>query len=35
LSGIPTHERRVVQEIAEKSRNLEKLREKIEFYKKG
>jgi DNA-binding transcriptional MerR regulator len=32
---LEAHERRVVQDIAEKSRNLEKLREKIEFYKKG
>ena len=35
LRLLEAHERRVVQEIAEKSRNLEKLREKIEFYKKG
>lgn len=35
LRLLEAHERRVVQEIAEKSKSLEKLREKIEFYKTG
>jgi DNA-binding transcriptional MerR regulator len=35
LHLLEAHERRVVQEIAEKTKNLEKLREKIAFYKYG
>ena len=35
LRLLEVHEKRLVQEIADKSNNLEKLREKIEFYKKG
>jgi len=35
LDLLESHERRIVQEIADKSRGLEKLREKIAFYKKG
>lgn len=35
LRLLESHERRVVQEIAEKSKSLEKLREKIAFYKMG
>lgn len=35
LNLLESHERRVVQEIADKSKSLEKLREKIAFYKNG